>query len=352
MYWAELATLKTRCLASAYFGSFLFSFCQIKLTLTLFSKAPYVKHLLHTLLSSFAACAIAVSVPAGITLAQSVASESAVISEEASEKYNAYVKAFNSVNTMFYGSTKGMSDLLEKYKAQRLGERSGGREPTLFMNTSMLRNHTDALRAGVAIADAGPYTKLDQLARRIAVNSIALMKVSREFDDYVDTKKYLDDDFSKGRELNAPIVKGWTQLIQDHDALGAELTAAERMTRLSAIAAARKAGDNLMAATNESMLYARDLIDQFGQASDFGVTGKVQAADAIAVKVEGAQKEMRELAEKGGDETYRHGLIADNIAKVLGSYRTLKSARRASDRDFDDMIERYNAAVKQFDRIP
>jgi hypothetical protein len=283
--------------------------------------------------------------------AQASANESAAISEDASEKYNAYVKAFNSLNTMFYGSTKGMSDLLEKYKSQRLGARSGAREPTRFMNTSMLRNHTEALRAGVAIADAGPYTKLDQVARRIVANSIALLKVSREFDDYVDAKKYLDDDFAKGRELDGPIVKGWEQLIADHDALNVELTLAERISRFSAIALARKNGEHLAAATNEVMLYASDLIDQFGQASDFGDQEKVKAADAIAVKLERAQKEMRELTQKESGDVYRHNLIADYMAKVLGSYRALKTARRASERDFNDMIERYNSAVKQFDRI-
>jgi hypothetical protein len=272
--------------------------------------------------------------------------------EDADEKYNAYVKAYNALNTMFYGSTKGMEDLLEKYKSQRLSTRSGGgRDPIRYMNSSMLRNHTEALREGVEIKDVGPYTALNEIARKMYANSATLHKLSIEYDDYLDTKKYLDDDFAKGREFDGPFIKGWEQLIRDHTALGNAIGVAERIQRVAAIAAARKAGENLMAATREAMLASSDLIDVFSQASDFGDAAKVKASEPLVVQLEKALKEIRERTQPESRETYRHTLVADYMAQILGYYRSMKNARRASDSDFTNMIEKYNSAVKQMDRI-
>jgi hypothetical protein len=272
--------------------------------------------------------------------------------DDSDEKYNAYVKAYDALNGMFYGSTKGMNDLLEKYKSQRLGARSGaGRDPIRYLNSSKLRNHTEALREGVAIKDAGPYAKLDEVARRMYANSAPLNKLSIEYEDYLDTKKYLEDDFAKGRALDGPFIKGWEQLIRDHDTLGVEIGVAERIQRVAAIAAARKAGENLMAATREAMLTSSDLIDLFLQASDFGDVAKVKASEPLVAQLEKVLKEIRERTQPESRDTYRHSLVADYMAKILGSYRSMKNARRASDSDFTNMIDQYNSAVRQMDRI-
>ncbi len=311
---------------------------------------------IQSLLSAAVCASVAVVfLSANDTRAQTAPAPAAAAEEEAEDsddKYNAYVKAYNALNGMFYGSTKGMPDLLEKYKSQRLGSRSGsGRDPIRYLNTSKLRNHIEALRAGVAIKEVGPYAKLDEAAKKMFANSAPLHKLSVQYEDYLDSKKYLDDDFAKGREMDGPFIKGWEQLIRDHDAFGDAISVAERIQRVATIAAERTAGQHLMAATREAMLSASDLIDVFSQASDFGDAAKVKASEPLVAQLEKALKEIRERTQPETRETYRHTLVADYMAQILGAYRSMKNARRASDSDFTNMIDRYNSAVKQMDRI-
>jgi hypothetical protein len=323
--------------------NFLLSFPRIQL----FFVATFLASLGALHLRPHAAHAQTTPAPAPETAAAAADEE-----DDSDDKYNAYVKAYNALNGMFYGSTKGMNDLLEKYKSQRLSARSGGgRDPIRYMNTSKLRNHAEALREGVAIKDVGPYAKLDEAARKMYANSAPLHKLSIEYEDYLDSKKYLDDDFAKGRAFDGPFIKGWEQLIRDHDVLGNEISVAERIQRVAAITAARKAGENLMAATREAMLTSSDLIDIFSQASDFGDAAKVKASEPLVAQLEKALKEIRERSQSESGDTYRHSLIADYMAQILGAYRSMKNARRASDSDFANMIEKYNSAVKQMDRI-
>ncbi len=273
---------------------------------------------------------------------------------DSTDKYNAYVKAFNAVNGMFYGGTKGMPDLLAKYKSQNLANRSsgGGGEPTRYMNTSMLRNAVEALRIGVAIADAGPYAKLDAAAKALFANGDPLLRLSRKMEDYVSSKKYLEDEFALGREMDAPYVAGWARFIEDHARMGEELEVAARADRIARIASLRSAKEDLSAAAAETLLYSSDLIDLFDAPSDFRDKSKTAAGDPLAQKLEKSTAEVRDLAQSDSSNASRYNSLADYMSELLGRYRSLKSSFFPSKGDFDDMIDRYNRAIRQSNRLP
>lgn len=274
--------------------------------------------------------------------------------QDASDKYNAYAKAFNAVTGMFYGSTKGMTDLLAKYKSQNLANRSSGRgsEPTRYMNTSMLRNSVDALRSGVAVADAGPYAKLDAVAKAMFANGEPLLRLSREMEDYFSSKKYLEDDFARGREMDAPYIAGWSKFIEDHARLGAELEVAERANRVARIEHLRNAKEDLRAATAEALLSSSDLIDVFDETSDFRSKDKTALGDPLAAKLEKCIAEIRELSQSDSRHASRYNIFADYMSALLGRYRSLKSSFFPSQKDFDEMVEQYNRALRQSNRLP
>ncbi|MEO7105415.1 MAG: DUF3829 domain-containing protein [Rhodoferax sp.] len=273
---------------------------------------------------------------------------------DSDDKYNAYVKAFNAVASMFYGGTKGMPDLLTKFKAQNLANRasSSGGEPTLYMNTSMLRNSVDALRIGVSIADSGPYAELDAAAKAMFANGEPLLRLSRQLEDYVTSKKYLEDDFARGRAMDPPYVAGWAKFIEDHDRMGEALETAARASRVARIGSLRGAKENLRAAAAETMLYSSDLIDAFSEPSDFRSKDKTAVGDPLAKKLEKSIEEVRELAQSDDRNASGYDSLADDMSELLGRYRTLKSSMFPSQKDFDELIDRYNRAIRVSNRLP
>lgn len=298
-----------------------------------------------------------IAVPALLMLADTAfAQENTTTADagDADDKYNAYVKSYNAVTGMFYGGTKGMPDLLAKYKSQNLANRSSGSgsEPIRYMNTSMLRNSVEALRTGVSIADVGPYTKLDAAAKAMFANGDPLLRLSRQMEDYFSSKKYLEDSFARGREMDAPYIAGWTKFIEDHARMGQELEVAARAGRIARIESLRSAKENLRAAAEETMLYSSDLIDLFDEPSDFRNKDKTALGDPLARKLEKSTEEIRELAQTDSDNASRYNSLADYMSQLQGRYRSLKSSFFPSQRDFDDMIDLYNRAVRQSNRLP
>lgn len=275
-------------------------------------------------------------------------------SDDSDEKYNAYVRAFNAVNGMFYGGTKGMSDLLAKYQAQNLANRTSGsgREPTRYMNTSMLRNSVDALRIGVGIADAGPYAQLDAAGKAMFANGEPLLRLSREMEDYLSSKKYLEDDFARGREMDPPYIAGWARFIEDYERMGQELEVAGRANRVARIASLRGAKQNLRAAAAETMLYSSDLIDVFAELSDFRNKDKTAVGDPLAKKLEKSIEEVRALSQSDDRNAGQYSSLADYMSELLGRYRTLKSSFFPAQADFDEMIDRYNQSLRHSNRLP
>lgn len=317
---------------------------------TVASLPPLTK--IRTLLgaSVIAMSALAVMPIAALAQSNSTATE---VSLDASSKFNAYVKAFNSVNEMFYGGTKGMADLLAKYQSQNLANRSSGSgsEPIRYMNTSMLRNSVDALRNGARVAGVGPYAKVDAAAKAMLATGEPLLRLSREMEDYFSSKKYLEDGFARGREMDGPYIAGWTQFIADHDRMSDELDAAIRTNRLANIEQLRFAKENLRAAAAEVMLYSSDLIDVFDDVSDFRNKDKTALGDPLASQLEKSVSEIRELSQGTGANASLYDLLAGDMSEFLGRYRSLKSSFFPSAKDFDEMIDRYNRAVNHSNRL-
>ena len=295
--------------------------------------------------ASLSACAQSTPTPSAETQAEE--------DDDSAEKYNAYVKAFNALNSMFYGSTKGMPDLLAKYKSQSIGGISlfGRKEPILYLNISMLRNSVGALQEGTAIASSpSHYAKLEAAAKHMLANAAPLYKMGTTFESYVRSKKYLEDDYALAKAQDAEYVSRWEQLIQDHGALGEELSVIERQDRIETVKRYRARGNHLNGATAEAMLHASDLLNVFDEASDFRDAYKVKAGDQLAAKLEQATEEIKLESEKTGINASRTQFrIFEVMNQFLGSYRELK--RSCSDRAFESLVEHYNRAVRDFGRI-
>ncbi len=282
---------------------------------------------------------------------EAAAKAAAYDNASAIKKYNAYVSAFNSVNSMFYGSTKGMVDLMAEYRSQRLGTKtSTWREPILFLNTSMVRNSVQALQESARHKGSLDHAKIEAIAQRMVTNGSELLKLGIKLQSYFRSKKYVEDELALAREQDAEFLRRWQQFIDDHDQLGEEISVVERMDRIASIAQYRAQGKNLQAATSESMLYASDLIDVFDEPADFKDQEKVKTGDAIVQRLEKASEELRAETEKLSiNEGRRHFSVYERLVQLIGSYRELKRSRGRE--KFESMVEYYNHAIKTYERI-
>lgn len=270
-------------------------------------------------------------------------------------KYNAYVRAFNALTGMFYGSAKGMPDLLDKFKGQRLESRSGssGSGVILYLNTSMFRNSVEAMSAGVKISDSGPYCELDTLARAIHPNFLQLFKTATTLESYIKTKKFMDDDFQLGRELGQQMTAQWTQVIVDYDHLSDALDQAERIQRQRSIVALRKSGENLLAAVHESMYYSNGLLELVQSEGGLKNAETLKKSEQVLKLLEAAVNEIRELSGKDNPDhdLRRIAYIAQYMDTIIGQYREAKNSFFGGGDAKNRMVEAYNSAIRQFDRL-
>ena len=271
---------------------------------------------------------------------------------QAIEQYNAYVDAYNKVNRMFYGQTQGMAALLEQYRAQRLGQRSGGfgREPILFLNTSMLQNSVGALQKGNSASAPPEYQAIEAVAKSMTANAEALLRLGRTLETYFTSKKYTEDGFALLRSQEDDFLQRWQRFIDDHSALGAAIDAVERNDRVAAIAQYRQRGQLLQAATAAAMLHASDLIDHVDDPDRLRDRATAQAADATATQLEQAVEELRTETEKLSIAARRdHVSVHERLSQLMGAYRDLKRSRNAS--QLERMVELYNHALRTYERI-
>jgi hypothetical protein len=245
-----------------------------------------------------------------------------------------------------------MAALLEQYRAQRLGQRSGGfgREPILFLNTSMLQNSVGALQKGNSASAPPEYQAIEAVAKSMTANAEALLRLGRTLETYFTSKKYTEDGFALLRSQEDDFLQRWQRFIDDHSALGAAIDAVERNDRVAAIAQYRQRGQLLQAATAAAMLHASDLIDHVDDPDRLRDRATAQAADATATQLEQAVEELRTETEKLSIAARRdHVSVHERLSQLMGAYRDLKRSRNAS--QLERMVELYNHALRTYERI-
>lgn len=268
--------------------------------------------------------------------------------QQGAEKINAYTKAYNDMVGMFYGSTKGLDNLLEAYKAQNIaGMTSVGADTRLvvYLNTSMLRNSLGNLKKGLALSGGADTAKVDDVVKRMVANGEALFKQATDLDGYIDSKKYLEDNLAKGKAMEPEFVQRWTQLNRDFDALSDELDAIERANRTKVLARLKADGDTVWVDIKQGTYAANDLLALFEKASDFKDAGKMAQADALAKQIEDSATSIKAQldAKADGEQQYEEMGAYEDMMSLLGTYRQIKAGGDAS--QFDEMVRQYNQLI-------
>jgi hypothetical protein len=267
--------------------------------------------------------------------------------EQAIKKMNGYVKAHNGLIGMFYGTNKGLKELLRAYEAQNIPKTTKVDATTrlnLYLNLSTVRNSLDALRTAKELKGSSELAKLEGLADKLLTNGDVLFTKGSDLESYFNSKKYLDDNLGKAKAEHTEFVRLWQTFITDSDAFSNELDVVERTRRIAAVKKLRGEGNNRLAANEEAMLASSEILALFNNKVDFKNPDKIKTADTLALQLEKVTNEIKTENDKiKDDKTTSYTRVFGKMNDFMGAYRTVKSTGDA--RQFEEMVRHYNTAV-------
>lgn len=262
--------------------------------------------------------------------------------------YNAYVKAYNGLSSMFYGSSQGLEALLQDYRKQDLGAAKphvNSNGPLLYLNTSMLNNAVRELEAAQAGKLGGEYEELQTKGAQFLETTRVLLKQGSALEDYFKSKKYLEDGFAKARAENAGFIAQWEKFNAEYSALGVVLDGLELKRRQADIQRYEKEGMPLEASREKALLASSQIIKMLNKGEGLKNAQTMQNADATAKELETALARYKEELDKlPGTEKTRYQNTYTQLNNLLGHWRDLK--RKQDPRTINNLVEAYNWAVR------
>lgn len=269
--------------------------------------------------------------------------------EQAIKKMNSYVSAHNGLIGMFYGTNKGLKELLRAYEAQNIPKMTKVDATTrinLYLNLSIVRNSLDALRKAKELKGNSELAKLEGLAAKLLTNGDLLFTKGSDLESYFNSKKYLDDNLGKAKADQAEFVRLWRGFIADSDAFSDELDVVERARRIAAVKKLRGEGNNRLAANEEAMLASSEILALFNSKADFKNPEKIKTADALALQLEKVTNEIKSENDKVKDaNATNYTRVYERMNNFMGAYRTVKGTGES--RQFEEMVRHYNSAVSE-----
>lgn len=265
------------------------------------------------------------------------------------DAYNAYVGAHNQIIGMFYGRYKGVENLLDAYKEQKLGSdkpvvnKNVG--PTLYLNTSSINNLVQSLEKGQAYKIGGSYAELEGSAAKLLATAKQLTEQGNSLETYFKAKKYLDDNYAQAKAENDKFVAQWEQFNSEFDAFSAQLGKVEKTERAEQIQAFEKEGKLREAAQSKSLLAANEILSILDKPEDLKDAAKMQQADAEIQKLEAALEELKAAMAKTEDsDSYKFKRTFDYLTTFTGSWRELKASKDPS--KYENLVSNYNSALR------
>lgn len=269
--------------------------------------------------------------------------------EQAIKKMNSYVKSHNGLLGMFYGSNKGLKELLRAYEAQNIPKKTNvdpASSINLYLNLSIVRNSLDDLRIAKDIKGNNELAKLEQIGAKLLTNGDLLLAKGSDLENYFKSKKYLDDNLAKAKTEHVEFIALWQSFIDNSDAFSDELDVVERTRRIAAVKRLRSEGNNRLAANEEAMLASSEILALFNNNGDFKNLEKIKAADALALQLEKVTNEIKIENDKTKDgKSTSYTRVYEQMNSFMGAYRTVKATGES--RQFDEMLRHYNSAVRE-----
>ncbi|NLC23846.1 MAG: YiiG family protein, partial [Oxalobacter sp.] len=179
-----------------------------------------------------------------------------------------------------------------------------------------------------------------------------LLAQQKELEPYFKSKAYKEDDLAKGKAAFPEMLANYDVMIAAMDKVDDLLTAYQRAASEKRLAGFKDKGDMLRYYTEESMLYAQDILSVFEDPEQTIKSAESYTkADEILPKLEASLEAHRKVIEeeKGkGTSVGSYESVNSNLTSLLGSYRDLR--QKKSGNAYNSMTKRYNDAVDSYNR--
>lgn len=266
------------------------------------------------------------------------------VEQAPTEKLNAYSEGYNRMMRGTWGLS-GTYERLEKFSA-----RAKTSDNLSLPTMSNLSGAIDSFKKGLAIS--GGMDDLDAELKPVVEAGEKLLAQQKELEPYFKSKAYKEDDLAKGKAAFPEMLANYEVMIKAMDKVDDLLTTYQRAASEKRLAGFKDKGDMLRYYTEESMLYAQDLLSVFEDPEQAVKSAESYTrADEILSKLEASLEAHRKVIEeeKGkGTSVGSYESVNSNLTSLLGSYRDLR--QKKSGNAYNSMTKRYNDAVDSYNR--
>lgn len=260
-----------------------------------------------------------------------------------SEKVNAYIKV-NNRTAKFLSTTNSTFAEWRARDAEKVakGDFKAIRTDTHTFDSGTIQN----LKAAVAMAGQTP--EIDQAANELIAAVEQYLPVWQELVDYNKSKKYEDDNGTKGKNLLASYREGFGKIEAAVKNLDAQVDAAAKKEHEKTLAKFKAEGKLLEMHTWQAMGSAEKIVETFNSNADLKNPAKIEAANKNLADMEASVASLKteHAARKAsGDKSLpmidRYDSIVSDLTELAGHYR---EARKDPSK-LNDAIDDYNDAV-------
>ena len=256
---------------------------------------------------------------------------SSASAEAASAKLGGYIEGHNALlNTM------GLEAQARDYRDSDIpnGAPGGG----FRVGPGWIGQGLDKLRAARALSGGAP--ELDAAADALLLSAGTVEKHLASLQTYYQGKKYLEDQFARGKAENAPMLSEIAAAEKDLAAFGKLLEAAIEQRDIASLGKLKTA-DPAAYNVKLALIHAKKLLDLFNGQANPAKSDLIARADAEVAIIEQAIADGKAEAGKQGKSTR----ALDTLNAMLGYYREFKQDRDPAHLNL--VLTYYNGAVEE-----
>lgn len=175
----------------------------------------------------------------------------------------------------------------------------------------------------------------------------------KELEPYFKSRAYKDDDLAKAKAVYPSHQANYEAALTALDGIDKLLMKYQRQSTLKHMEQFKAQGNMVRYYTEESMMYAQDLLALFEDPNkDIKNQEVYKKADEILVQFEASLEAQRkaneEAKENGAKNTSSYETLNGGLTSLVGSYRDLRQKKTPS--AFNNMMKSYNRVVEDYNR--
>lgn len=257
------------------------------------------------------------------------------------KKLNAYTQAYNGLTER----TLGLPEQAKMYLELSVPQKSPKSE--IVIQPDYAADKLDPIKQARALPGGPP--ELDAAGDQVIATLTPVIARFEGLKTYYQSRKYAEDGLARGNAEDAPMKAEFKAALEATQRLDAVLSAEQAKREAITLGRLKSKGDMIGSDELQAMAKARALVELFKTPDDLKNPAVFAKGDALVAELEPLLEDgRRELAKvpkgDGHDRNTYFGDSMNDLTKVIGNYRALRSSHSESDDGI--MVINYNFAVQ------